>query len=207
MSQASYLVHIVSDHPPVREPLDRLLRHSGYETHLYDGAGGLLANLPNLGDGCILLDAELQSIAGLELAEQLHSSGSTLPMILMVGPGDIRTAVRVLKLGAVDVVEKPFTDQKLLTAIAMAKAGPRIIADPEPHIAEAQAAMATLSTRERQVLTGLAAGQSNKVIAYELGISARTVEIHRTRMLHRLHSLHLAGAIRIAVLAQLGGSP
>jgi two-component system, LuxR family, response regulator FixJ len=139
---------------------------------------------------------------GLELQALLHQLGITLPVIVMTGQGDVQTAVQAMKADAVDFIEKPFDDEVLLRAIEVTLArGGR--PDRGREAAEAAQRIATLSPRERQVLDALLAGRPNKLIAFDLGISVRTVEVHRARMMERLGTRHLAEAIRLAVMAQL----
>jgi two-component system response regulator FixJ len=140
---------------------------------------------------------------GLAMQGQLNHLGFRLPVVVITGHGDIPTAVQAMKAGAVDFIEKPFDDERLIAAIeaALADFG-RGFADREAAT-EAVERIATLSPRERQVLDALVAGRPSKVIAYDLGISVRTVEVHRARMLERLGTRRLAEAIRLAVLADL----
>jgi two-component system response regulator FixJ len=140
---------------------------------------------------------------GLELQARLNELGICLPVIVMTGQGDVATAVRAMKAGAVGFVEKPFDDDLLLTFIETALATPAGRAPRERAIGEAAALIANLSPRERHVLEGILAGRSTKMIAHDLGISPRTVEIHRARMLERLRTRSIAEAIRLAVIAGL----
>ena len=140
---------------------------------------------------------------GLELQARLNELGIRLPVIVMTGQGDVATAVRAMKAGAVDFVEKPFDDDLLLTTIETALATAAGRASRERTIGDAAALIAMLSPRERQVLEGILAGRSTKLIAYDLGISPRTVEVHRAHMLERLGTRSIAEAIRLAVMAGL----
>jgi two-component system response regulator FixJ len=191
-------VHILDDDAAVLKSLDRLMRSAGYETHLYETPFELLAAQPQ--SGCVLLDIKMPGIDGLEVHRRLSRSGP--PVVLMTGHGDIDMAVAAIKAGAVDFLEKPFSEARLFGAIdaALAKA-------PAPPAQEqsqdAALKIAKLSPREREVLDGLVQGEAHKAIAHRLGISVRTVELHRARMLHRLEARHLADAIRLAVLAEL----
>lgn len=192
-------VHILDDDPAVLRSLDRLLRAAGYETRTYGNPYALIANAEQL-SGCILLDIKMPGIDGLEVHRRLQNAA---PVVLMTGHGNIGMAVDALKAGAVDFLEKPFTETKLFEAVeaALSKAA------APPHteaVHEAAKQMAELTPRERQVLEGLARGEAHKQIAHDLGISARTVELHRARMLRRLGTRHLADALRLAALAQLG---
>jgi two-component system response regulator FixJ len=150
----------------------------------------------------MLLDVYLPGMNGLELQARLIELNVGLPIIVMTGHGDITTAVRAMKAGAADFIEKPFDDKPLLAAIEAALG----YAARERSIAEAATVVATLSPRERDVLDGILAGRPNKIIAFDLGISPRTVEVHRARMLERLGVRNIAGAIRLAVMAGLASS-
>jgi two-component system response regulator FixJ len=192
-------VHILDDDPAVLKSLDRLLRAAGYETMPYDSAFALLEAAARL-SGCVLLDIRMPGIDGLEVHRRL--AGGDAPIILMTGHGDVGMAVEALKAGAVDFLEKPFSEEKLFGAIeaALLKSGARAT---QGIAMEAERKVAKLSPREREVLNGLVQGEANKVIAHRLGISVRTVELHRSRMLRRLGTRHLADAIKLAVLAEL----
>ena len=192
-------VHVLDDDPAVLRSLGRLLGSVGYRTQLYDSAFALLDAAPDI-SGCILLDVRMPDLDGLEVHGRLRESAC--PVILMTGHGDVEMAVDVLKSGAVDFLEKPFSEERLFSAIAAAlqKTNQR----PVQQVARRAATkLARLSPREREVLDALVRGEAHKVIAHRLGISARTVELHRARMLQRLGTRHLADAIKLAVLAEL----
>ena len=195
-------VHIVDDDAAVRRSLERLLDSAGLKTVSYEGAATFLDAAAGLSGGCVLLDLRMPGMDGLELQARLLQLGIALPVIVMTGQGDVHSAVRAMKAGAVDFIEKPYNDEALLSAIeaALARAGRR---DQDGEAAEAKERIAALSPRERQVLDALMAGRPNKVIAYDLGISVRTVEVHRARMMGRLGVRQLAEAIHIAVMARL----
>jgi two-component system, LuxR family, response regulator FixJ len=190
----------VDDDAAIRRSLERLLLSAGLGSALYETALGFLEIAPRLEEGCVLLDLRMPGIDGLELQALLNRLGCRLPIIVMTGEGEVQDAVTAMKAGAVDFIEKPFDDQRLLGAIeqALTLSG-RAARDREAE--EAAERVATLSPRERQVLDLLIAGQPNKVIAYHLGISVRTVEVHRARMLDRLDLRSAAEAIRLAVVA------
>ncbi|SDH63297.1 MULTISPECIES: response regulator transcription factor [Bradyrhizobium] len=200
------IVYIVDDDPALLGSLERTFRAAGLTAGLtavsYQTASAFLDAAPDLSEGCLLLDIIMPEMDGLELQERLNSLGFNMPVIVMTAWGDVETAVQAMKSGAVDFIEKPFNDEALLDAINAALAldrGPT--RDRESVVASKL--MAKLSPRERQVLDGLVGGSSTKQIAYDLGISARTVEVHRARMLARLGTHSLAEAIRLAVLAGL----
>jgi two-component system, LuxR family, response regulator FixJ len=199
----SATVHVLDDDPAVLRSIGRLLGSVGYRTQLYDSAFALLDAAPDI-SGCILLDVRMPDLSGLEVHERLRDS--ECPVILMTGHGDVEMAVEVLKSGAVDFLEKPFSEERLFAAIAAAlqKTNER----PVLQVARRAAAkLVKLSAREREVLDALVKGEAHKVIAHRLGISARTVELHRARMLQRLGTRHLADAIKLAVLAELALDP
>jgi two-component system response regulator FixJ len=194
-------VHVVDDDAGVRRSLERLLGSMGLATVSYATPATFLGAAPNLSDGCVLLDIKMPGVGGLEVQAQLKASGFTLPIIVITGQGDIQTAVRAMKAGAFDFIEKPYEDEVLLRAVEAA-----LTVTPDGSIRQAVDAaqrIAKLSPREREVLRALVAGASNKIIAYDLGLSARTVEVHRARMMDRLGTRQLAEAIRLAVLATL----
>jgi two-component system response regulator FixJ len=201
-------VHIIDDDAPVRRSLERLLQSAGLKTVAHKTALDFLEAAPGLSAGCILLDIRMPGMDGLELQARLNHLGCCLPLIAMTGHGDVVTAVRAMKAGAIDFLEKPFDDEHLLGAIEEAMAHPPRAARQRAAAEAAEAAerIARLSRREREVLDGLVAGRANKAIADDLGISVRTVEVHRVRMLARLQTRHLADAIRLAVISTAGSS-
>jgi two-component system response regulator FixJ len=195
-------VHVVDDDAAVRRSLERLLDAAGFRAVSYETPMAFLAAAPGLSSGCVLLDVRMPEIDGLTLQARLAKLENHLPVVVMTGQGDVQTAVRAMKAGAVDFIEKPYEDEVLVKAIELALSLPRQ-SDRNREAAEAAQRVATLSPRERQVLDALVAGRPNKVIAYDLGISARTVEAHRARMIERLGVRQLAEAIRLAVMAHL----
>jgi two-component system, LuxR family, response regulator FixJ len=195
-------VHIVDDDAAVRRSLERLLDSAGYATVAYQSGVAFLDAAAGLSSGCVLLDLWMPGMDGLELQARLNERGSRLPLVMMTGHGDVQTAVRAMKAGAVDFIEKPFSDATLLGAIEAALTGARR-GTHDRVAAEAAVRVAALSPRERDVLDALVAGRPNKVIAYDLGISVRTVEVHRARMLGRLGTHSLAEAVRLVVMAAL----
>jgi two-component system, LuxR family, response regulator FixJ len=199
---ADRTVHVVDDDAAVRRSLERLLHSASHACVSYPTPAVFLNAVSELPGGCILLDVRMPDMDGLELQHRLNQLGVKLPVIVMTGQGDIQTAVRAMKAGAVDFIEKPFDDEALLGAIeaALARSG-RL--DQARAATEAAHRIATLSPRERQVLDALVAGRSNKQIAFDLGLSVRTVEVHRARMMERLGARQLAEAIRLGVLAEL----
>jgi two-component system, LuxR family, response regulator FixJ len=198
---AERTIHVVDDDAAVRRSLELLLGSMGFITVSYAAPDSFLLAAPGLTDGCVLLDVKMPDVGGLEVQAMLKAIGFALPIIVITGHGDIQTAVRSMKAGAFDFLEKPYEDEALLRAIEAAFA-----TTPQGHdqqTLDAVRRIAELSPREREVLEALVAGASNKVIAFNLGLSVRTVEVHRARMMDRLGTHQLAEAIRLAVLATL----
>jgi two-component system response regulator FixJ len=198
-------VHVIDDDEPVRRALAMLLRSAGIPVETYPSGGAFLDALPVLRDdavGCVLADVRMPDLDGLELLRRLKERGFCRPVVIMTAHGDISTAVRAMKAGAADFLEKPFDDQLLLDACEAAlNASP---ASGATGIDEAAARVAALSPREREVLMLLMTGKSNKQIAWDLGLSPRTVELHRAHLMARLEVGSLAEAVRLAVQAELG---
>ena len=196
------IVHVVDDDAAVRRALVRLLRSEGLEAVAYETAQAVLNAAPSLSSGCILLDLQMPGMDGLELLARLGELGIELPVIVVTGHGDVPTAVQAMKAGAVDFIEKPIDETQLFAAIDAALSEKKF-AVRDRAVAGATQRMALLSPRERQVLKAIAVGRPSKLIAYDLGISVRTVEVHRAHMLDRLGVRNMAEAIRIAVMATL----
>jgi two-component system, LuxR family, response regulator FixJ len=192
-------IYIIDDDEVLRRSLERLLRAEGFATVSCDSSLNFIDMVSNLAPGCILLDVRMPGVDGLELLARLKCIGLRMPVILMTAIGDIAMAVQAMKTGAADFIEKPFDDVSLLAAIAAALS----TAAGEPRHGEAAVRVGFLSPREREVLDALVAGRSNKAIAHDLGLSVRTVEVHRARMLKRLGTHSLAEAVRLAVIATL----
>jgi two-component system response regulator FixJ len=196
-------VYVLDDDDAVLRSLERLLNSVNFEPITFNRPEVFLAAAQTFKSGCVLLDVRLPGMSGLEVQAQLHKMGNDLPVIVMTGEGDIQTAVCAMKGGAADFLEKPYSEHTLLMAIEAAfEKEHRFNRDSE--IVEATQRLAILSPREREVLDGLLAGQPNKLIAYQLGISVRTVEVHRARMMERLGMRRLAEALRLAIIARLG---
>jgi two-component system response regulator FixJ len=196
-------VYIIDDDPAVRRSLSRFLQSAGFKAKAFASAFSFLHVAPDLpAGGCLLLDIRMPEMDGLELQAQLATLGVGLPIVFMTGQADVPTAVETMKAGAADFLEKPFDDEQLLHSLdaALDSNAPKV---RDEHLTVAVARVAMLSPREKEVLKGLMAGQQNKVIAAQLGISVRTVEGHRIRMLERLGTRRLAEAIRLAVLASM----
>ena len=198
----AHLVHVVDDDDAVRRSVSFALKTSGFQVRAYDSGGALLKAAPDLEAGCILLDIRMPGMDGLEVQETLRAKGVTLPVIIMTGHGDVSLAVRAMKAGAIDFIEKPFEKAVLLAAIAQGVSRLDHSAANATEANEAAVKLRLLTPRERDVLEGLAKGLPNKSIAYDLGISPRTVEIHRANLMSKLGVKSLSEALRIAFAAE-----
>jgi two-component system response regulator FixJ len=195
----SDIVHVIDDDADVRQSLAFLLSTVGLAVRVHDSATSFLESLPESQDGCT--DVRMPGMDGIELQRRLRSDGNPMPVIVITGHGDIALAVDAMKAGAVDFIEKPFDDEVLIGAIKTAlgrRAGTR---ERDAQAAEARARLKLLSERERQVLAGLVAGKPNKIIAHELDISARTVEIYRANVMTKMQADSLSALVRMALLA------
>jgi RNA polymerase sigma factor (sigma-70 family) len=193
------LVHVVDDDASFRTAISRLLRASGYEVQAYESAHELLTRLPREElPSCILLDVEIPGLSGPELQARLAEIGSTLPIVFLTGHGDIPTSVRAIKAGAEDFLTKPVSRQKLLDAIERAMAKYRITRDREDRLKVLGSLLARLTPRERQVLDLVVRGRMNKQIAFELGMTERTVKAHRHNIMMKMQVRTLAELVSMA---------
>lgn len=197
---AERFIYVIDDDPAIRRSLERLLDAVGFQVASYATPKAFLDVAGSLPWGCALLDLRMPEMDGFEVHARLRSINPDLPVIVVTAQGDVQTAVRAMKAGAVDFIEKPYGDDALIAAIesALKTSAARGRTD---DIAMAAELINTLRPRERQVLEALVAGQQNKVIAFNLGISVRTVEVHRSRMMDRLGVHQFAEAVRLLVLA------
>jgi two-component system response regulator FixJ len=196
------LVHLVDDDDAIRRSVGFMLKTSGFHVRTYDSGVELLKSVPDLETGCILLDIRMPGMDGLEVQAALRDKGIALPVIIMTGHGDVTLAVQAMKAGAVDFIEKPFEKAVLLSAIEHGIERLKRSAADVDRADEAAVRLQVLTPREREVLDGLARGLPNKTIAYDLGISPRTVEIHRANVMGKLGVKSLSEALRIAFAAQ-----
>lgn len=196
------LVHVVDDDEAIRRSVSFALKTSGFQVRIYENGTEMLKSAPGLEKGCILLDIRMPGMDGLEVQEALKGKGVTLPVIIMTGHGDVTLAVRAMKAGAIDFIEKPFEKAVLISAIEHGMSRIRQSADNVKQANDAAVRLQLLTSRERDVLDGLAKGLPNKTIAYDLGISPRTVEIHRANLMSKLGVKSLSEALRIAFAAE-----
>ena len=200
--EAQRLVHLVDDDDAIRRSVGFMLKTSGFHVRTYDSGVDLLKSVATLEGGCILLDIRMPGMDGLEVQKALSDKGVTLPVIIMTGHGDVSLAVEAMKAGAIDFIEKPFEKAVLLGAIEQAIERLKKSTVHRERAGEAAVRLQALTPRERDVLDGLAKGLPNKTIAYDLGISPRTVEIHRANLMTKLGVRSLSEALRIAFAAQ-----
>jgi two-component system response regulator FixJ len=193
-------VHIIDDDAAVRDALGFLLSTADVPCESYSTAADFL-DVAKHARGCVVTDVRMPGMDGLQLVRRLKDMGVTLPVIVMTGHGDVPLAVEAMKAGVVDFFEKPFDDEQLLEAVrrAMAESGQGEARESERS--EIAARLASLSGREREVLDGLLAGKANKVIAYDLGISPRTVEIYRANLMTKMRANSLSELVRMALRA------
>lgn len=196
------LVHLVDDDGAIRRSAGFMLKTSGYQVRSYESGVELLKNPGELDQGCILLDIRMPGMDGLEVQQALKDKGVILPVIIMTGHGDVTLAVKAMKAGAIDFIEKPFEKATLLGAIEQGVKRLRDVEKGRDLAKEATVRLGALTPRERDVLGGLAQGLPNKTIAYDLGISPRTVEIHRANLMAKLDVRSLSEALRIAFAAE-----
>jgi len=199
--QDNRIVHIVDDDEAVRQSLAFLLGSAGLAVRLYDSATAFLAGLSGVKGGCLITDLRMPGMTGLELLHALRAKACGLPAIVITGHGDVPLAVEAMKAGAIDFIEKPFDEEEILNAVhvALERGGEGDGGDGSAIAAR----LASLSERERQVLEGLIAGQPNKTIAYDLGISPRTVEVYRANLMTKMGARSLSELIRMAILAKV----
>jgi two-component system, LuxR family, response regulator FixJ len=193
------MVHVVDDDDAVRDSLTLLLESAGLAARTYSSATALLASPPKP-PGCVLTDVRMPDMDGLTLQRSLAESGIRLPVIVMTGHADVPLAVEALKAGATDFLEKPFDDTQLLAAVSRAITASQRIHDEDAAIAAIAARIATLTPRESEVLQLLVEGLPNKTIAYDLGSSPRTVEVHRARIMEKMGARSLAELVRMTIV-------
>jgi two-component system response regulator FixJ len=195
------ILHVIDDDDAVRDSLTFLLKTNGFTVVAYESASTFLEALPRLTPACVITDVRMPGTSGMELLQKLSSREPAIPTIVITGHGDVPLAVEAMKLGAVDFIEKPFEDEAILVAVRVAMEHQHKGAASEGAKAEMRGRLATLSTRERQVLEGLVAGKANKIIAYELGISPRTVEVYRANVMTKMQAGSLSELVRMSLLA------
>jgi two-component system, LuxR family, response regulator FixJ len=197
---SSAVVHLIDDDEHVRRALAFLLGTAGFAVRVYDSASVFLEKFEQESTGCVVSDVRMPGIDGLQLLRMLKERGARIPVIVMTGHADVALAVEAMKAGAVDFIEKPFPDEMLVNAIQIAlvrEDGAGAVADA----AQIRAKLASLTQREKEVLDGLLAGHPNKTIAYDLGLSPRTVEVHRANVMTKMGASSLSELVRMTLSA------
>jgi two-component system response regulator FixJ len=193
--------HVIDDDQAVRESIEFLLRSAQLTVKTYETASAFLAVAPTVGSGCIITDVRMPGISGIDLLRRLKEMGIRLPVIVITGHGDVPLAVEAMKFGALDFLEKPFDDDVLLASVRSALDRSEASAQLETERAEIRARIALLTNREHEVLDGLVAGHPNKIIAFDLKISPRTVEIYRANVMTKMKAGSLSELVRMALVA------
>jgi two-component system, LuxR family, response regulator FixJ len=199
--QPEATVYVIDDDDAVRQSLEFLLKTVNINVRGFDSAKAFLEALPSIKSGCIITDVRMPEITGIDLLRRVKESGLDIPVIVITGHGDISLAVDAMKIGAVDFLEKPFDDDLLVAAVRSALNKDADSAKHKAELAEIHDKLTALSNRERQVLEGLVAGSANKTIAFDLGISPRTVEIYRANLMTKMAANSLSDLVRMAMTA------
>lgn len=197
------VVHVVDDDEGVRNSLAFLLGCSEIATRTYESAVEFLKAVPAMAHGCIITDVRMPEMSGLDLVDRLKAMGVTDPVIVITGHADVPMAIQALHAGVADFIEKPFSDEAILLAVRSALASQQSRAEVEVERDANRKKLATLSGREREVMEGLILGKANKVIAYDLDISARTVEVYRANVMTKMGARTLSELVRMVMVARL----
>jgi two-component system, LuxR family, response regulator FixJ len=195
------VVHVIDDDEAARQSLAFLLRANEIEVQTHESGTAFLRIVPHLKSGCIITDVRMPEISGIELLRRLKELKIFLPVIVITGHGDVPLAVEAMKFGAADFLEKPFDDEVLLAAVRAALNRQDSDSKRQAERAAIDDRLAALSNREREVLEGLVAGHANKQIAFDLGISPRTVEIYRANLMTKMQAASLSELVRMALIA------
>jgi two-component system, LuxR family, response regulator FixJ len=198
------VVHIVDDDDAVRRSAAFMLRQAGFQIENHVSGMAFLKVAKTAPRGCVLLDVRMPEMDGLQVQAEMATTGIDMPIVILTGHGDISIAVKAMRAGAVNFIEKPYEKEQLLAALDDAFTRFDRAKGKEMLASEAQTRLASLTGRERDVLNGLVTGYPNKTIAYDLGISPRTVEIYRANMMEKLRVRSLSEALRIAFIAEEG---
>ncbi|MGA2953093.1 MAG: response regulator FixJ [Caulobacteraceae bacterium] len=194
-------VYVIDDDDAVRDSLSFLLETAGFTVNAFESGASFLKSFTGRESGCVVTDVRMPGLSGLELAARLRDLGARLPIIVMTGHGDVPMAVEAMKAGVHDFIEKPFDDEVMISSIEQALMRAELTETNDSGRAEAQQRIAALSKREHQVLAGLVEGKANKVIARDLGISPRTVEIYRANVMTKMGAANLSELVRMAIAA------
>jgi two-component system response regulator FixJ len=193
-------VHIIDDDEGLRDSLAFLLRTAQIDVRSHPSATAFLDALPDFGAGCIVTDVRMPGLSGIDLLRRLKELKVAVPVIVITGHGDVALAVEAMKIGAMDFLEKPFDDEVMLASVRSALRQQAGEAKRNTERGEIEGRLKALSNRERDVLGGLVAGRANKQIAYDLGISPRTVEIYRANLMDKMKAGSLSELVRMALI-------
>jgi len=199
------VVHVIDDDEAMRESLAFLLNAVGMEVRTYESALGFLDVAPNAEAGCVITDVRMPGLSGVDLLRRLRELKLGIPVIVITGHGDVPLAVEAMKIGALDFLEKPFDDEVLLASVRSALNQLNQDQKRQAERNEIERRLAALSNRERDVLEGLVSGHANKQIAYDLGISPRTIEIYRANLMTKMQAASLSDLVRMALIAGILG--
>jgi two-component system, LuxR family, response regulator FixJ len=205
MSDKDEVVHIIDDDDALRESLAFLLQSAQIEVRSYPSASAFLDALPEVGLGCVITDVRMPGLSGIDLLKRLRDGKIGVPVIVVTGHGDVPLAVEAMKFGAIDFLEKPFDDEVLLSAVRSAMRNQEGESKRHAERAAIEDRLAALSKRERDVLEGLVGGRANKQIAFDLGISPRTVEIYRANLMEKMKATSLSDLVRMALIVEIVG--
>ena len=200
---AQPVVHIVDDDEGLRESLAFLLRSANLEVRSFESAKAFLGELPHAMPGCVITDVRMPDMSGIELLRRLKELKIGVPVIVITGHGDIALAVEAMKIGAADFFEKPFDDDLLVASVRAVLQQREDQTKRGAERAEIEHRISTLSPREKDVLAGLIEGRANKQIAFDLGISPRTVEIYRANLMNKMRADSLSDLVRMALIAEM----
>ena len=198
-------VHVIDDDEALRDSLTFLLRTARLEVQSYPSAAAFLEALPEANLSCVITDVRMPGMSGIDLLRRLRERKISVPVIVITGHGDIPLAVEAMKIGAIDFLEKPFDDEVLIASVKAALRQKEGEAKRHGERAEIEGRLAALSNRERDVLGGLVAGRANKQIAFDLGISPRTVEIYRANLMSKMQAGSLSDLVRMALIVEIVG--
>ena len=204
--QPEPLVYVIDDDDAVRQSLEFLLKTAKVNVRGFDSAKAFLEILPQVKSGCIVTDIRMPEITGIDLLRRVKELDLNIPVIVITGHGDIALAVEAMKVGAVDFLEKPFDDDMILSSVRAALNRDADSAQQKAERTQINDKLAALSNREHQVLEGLVNGKANKIIAYDLGISSRTVEIYRANLMTKMGANSLSDLVRMAMTAGILGT-
>jgi len=200
------VIHLIDDDEALRESVAFLLRAADFEVKGFSSAQAFLASLPDASLSCVITDMRMPDMSGIEVIRRLKDLKVDIPVIVITGHGDVALAVEAMKLGATDFFEKPFNDDLLLASVRGALQEQAHHTKRHAERAEIEQRLARLSAREKDVLTGLIEGRANKRIAFDLGISPRTVEIYRANLMTKMQADSLSDLVRMALIVEMLGS-